>query len=317
MTDLVDLKAIMSHLKDSAAIFSPSIARIAASTARDWSYVDSWLSSKFPSSSSVPSFERNPETLKALLAIASANEQADEERNLLCQAEASALKELEDANGGSARSQGKITQHQLRDGLLAAVEDELPTEGQTALNALASSATTLGIANPDPETLARRMLTLQTNILEMEQMKIRVEILQRHLETELATSEHFLRCLQSDNYNPSEVLPKENLDMQRRLKAASAQLPNLQDRVAQLAASVEINHPSINDIAREEEDYLGLLSRKQDLDAQLAVFQGLPSDPDRARAELEGLRHQLRGVTSRRDQVFEGLVEQASPVRKR
>ncbi|KAL2203883.1 hypothetical protein CC79DRAFT_1082569 [Sarocladium strictum] len=307
----------MSHLKDPAAIFSPSIARIAASTARDWSYVDSWLSSIFPSSSSVPNFERSPETLKALLALASANEQADEERNLLCQAEASALKELEDGDGGSARSQGKITQHQLREGILAAVEDELPTEGQTALKALASSAATLGIANPDPETLARRMLTFQTNIFEMEQMKMRVETLQRHLGTELAASERFLHSLQSDDYKPSEELPKENLDMQRRLKAASAQLPDLQDRVAQLAASVESNHPSIDDIARQEEEYLELLSRKQDLDAQLAVFHGLPSDPDRARTELEGLRHQLRGVTSRRDQVFEGLVEQASPVRRR
>jgi HAUS augmin-like complex subunit 1 len=307
----------MSHLKDSAAIFSPSIARIAASTARDWSYVDTWLGSKFPSSSFVPNFERNPETLKALLALASANEQADEERNILYQAETSALKEFEDANDGSAKSRGKITQQHLRDGLLAAVEDELPTEGQTALNALASSAATLGIANPDPETLARRMLVVQTNIFEMEQMKMRVEILQHHLDTNLAASEHFLLCLQSDDYKLSNQLPKENLDMQRRLKAASAQLPGLQDRVAQLATSMESNHPSIDDIARQEEEYLELLSRKQGLDAQLAVFQGLPSDPDQARAELEGLRHQLRGVTSRRDQVFEGLVEQASPVRRR
>ena len=142
-------------------------------------------------------------------------------------------------------------------------------------------------------------------------------IAQRHLDAELASNEEFLRRLQGNEYKPSEDMPKENLDMQRRVKAASAQLPELQDRVAQLAASVDSNHPTIDDIASQEEAYLELLSRKKELDAQLAAFQGLPSDPDRARAELEALRRQLRGMTSRRDEVFEGLVEQASPVRRR
>jgi HAUS augmin-like complex subunit 1 len=305
------------HLDSNTAIFSPSIARLAASTARDWSYIDTWLASKLPSTSSLPPFERNPETLKALLALASANEQADEERHLLAQAEATALQELQDADTTSSSPQGKFSHRQLREGLLAAIEDELPTEGQTALDALASSAVTLGIANPDPETMARRMITLQTSIYEMEQMKTRVSILQRHLDAELASNEEFLRRLQGNEYKPSEDMPKENLDMQRRVKAASAQLPELQDRVAQLAASVDSNHPTIDDIASQEEAYLELLSRKKELDAQLAAFQGLPSDPDRARAELEALRRQLRGMTSRRDEVFEGLVEQASPVRRR
>ncbi|KAK0387114.1 hypothetical protein NLU13_5427 [Sarocladium strictum] len=305
------------HLDSNTAIFSPSIARLAASTARDWSYIDSWLATRLPPSSPLPSFERNPETLKALLALASANEQADEERNLFTQAEAAALKELEDAEADAARSKEKVTHRQLREGLLTALEDELPTEGRTALEALASAAVALGIANPDPETMARRMIGLQTSIYEMEQMKTRVSILQRHLDSGIASNEELLARLSSEKYKPSDDLPKANLEMQRHIKAVSAHLPELQDRVTQLAASVDSHHPTIDDIARQEEEYLELLSRKKELDAQLAVFQGLPSDPNRARGELEGLRRQLRGVTSRRDEVFEGLVEQASPVRRR
>ncbi len=49
----------MAHMVPSAAIFSPSVARIAASTAKDWNYVDSWLSARFHGGSR-PAFERNP-----------------------------------------------------------------------------------------------------------------------------------------------------------------------------------------------------------------------------------------------------------------
>lgn len=312
----------MAHLTDSAAIFSPSVARLAASTARDWSYIDTWLASKLPS---VPSFERNSETLKALLALAAANEQADEDRNLLAQAEASALKELHDADTvGSAASRGDqdkpITQSEFRTALLNAIEDDLSPEGQIALDALSSSALTLGtIASPSPSSLGNSLLAVHCSLSSLNQMHDRVSILHRHLETELAINEAFLARLQSEDggFQPPEDISRENLQMQRHVKAASACLPELQERVAQLAASVDSDHPTIDDIAKQEEQYLALLARKKNLDAELAVFQGLPSDPDQARSELEALRRQLRGVTSRRDQVFEGLVEQASPVRRR
>src|SRR3546814_5108209 len=62
------------------ASFSPSVARIAASTTRDWADVDSWLASKLPAGRAPPSFERNSETLKALLSLSAHNEAADDER---------------------------------------------------------------------------------------------------------------------------------------------------------------------------------------------------------------------------------------------
>ncbi|KAF4976086.1 hypothetical protein FZEAL_7196 [Fusarium zealandicum] len=302
----------MAHhhlLTQDSAIFSPSVARIAASTARDWSYVDAWLSSKFHPRP-VPPFERNNDTLKALLALASANEAADEERSLLAKAEAAAL-----AESGSGHAQP--ARRPLREGLLEAVQHNLPTDGHTALDAMAGMALQLGVAFPEPETLGRRMSDLQSSVFDAEQMKARVELLHRHIDDEASHINHLLRDLQTDDYKPPSHLAKQNLEMQRKVKTLSAKLPELQDRVTALAASADSSHPTIADLTRDEQDYLAMLSRRKELDLQLASFQGLPSNPDIARSELEDMRGQLRSITSQRDSVFEGLVERESPVKRR
>ncbi|KAF5619273.1 hypothetical protein F25303_12829 [Fusarium sp. NRRL 25303] len=304
----------MAHhrlLSQDSAIFSPSVARIAASTARDWSYIDTWLSSKFHPRP-VPSFERNNDTLKALLALASVNEAADDERNLVAKSEATALQELAD-------SERKIdkTSRPLREGLIEAVEHNLPTDGHTALDAMANMALQFGVAFPEPDTLGQRMCQLQAGIHDAERMKARVEVLHKHIDDEAARVKELLKELQRDDYQPPAHLAKQNLDMQRKVKALSAKLPELQDKVAALAASADASHPTIADLARDEQAYLSVLSRKKELDLQLATFQGLPSNPDVARAELEELRDQLRSVESQRDAVFEGLVERESPVKRR
>src|SRR4051812_16762721 len=95
----------MSHLAPQAAIFSPSVARAAASTAKDWAYVDAWIKRQYvhlsnpdPNSHNYPSrpptFERNADTLEALLALIAANEAADDERDRLAGLEAAALDEV-------------------------------------------------------------------------------------------------------------------------------------------------------------------------------------------------------------------------------
>lgn len=296
---------------DSAAIFSPSVARIAASTARDWSYIDNWLASKFPSGP-VPHFERNQDTLKALLALASHNEAADEERQLVSRAESEALAQLDESKA-KADDNGAS----LRGKLLEAVEDELPQEGQAALDSLATMAVQAGIASPEPEDLGRKMVAMQKRIYEAETMKSRVEILQRYIQHDADRMQRLARGLESDDCKPAPELAKQNLEMQRKVKTMATQLPELQERVAALASSVGVPRPSIQDVARDEQDYLAVLTQKKQLDLQMAAFEGLPSDPDLARAELNALRSQLHGATSRRDEVFEGLVERESPVKRR
>lgn len=305
----------LSKVDDTAAIFSPSVARIAASTARDWSYVESWLRSKLQLSPDrpLPAFERNSDTLKALLSLASFSEAADEERQLVAKAEAEALRNVSSSSATRDEAGGSV-----RDVLLDTIEDELPKDGKVALEGMAAMAAQAGILFPEPEDLGRRMLDHQKAIFEAEQMKARAETLGRHITSDAATTAELAKTLQGEGYTTRPGLAKQNLDQQRKVKASAAQLPDLRDRVASLAASHDASsYPTIQDIAEEEKEFLDILGRKRQLDLQLAAFEGLPGDPDMARAELEALQDQLRGATSRRDAVFEGLVERASPVRRR
>lgn len=73
-----------------SALFSPSKARQQQAQAKDWDYVTTWLRKKyFPKP--IPNFERNEETLQALLNLAAFNERADEEQELTERVEREAL----------------------------------------------------------------------------------------------------------------------------------------------------------------------------------------------------------------------------------
>ncbi|KAI0864672.1 hypothetical protein F4860DRAFT_463072 [Xylaria cubensis] len=337
----------MSHLAPQAAIFSPSVARAAASTAKDWAYVDGWLRRQFTSSSSSskstppPSFERNPETLGVLLALIAANEEADEERDRLAHLEASALDEVhaveagrrqnsnssnndgdEDSssNGGTTTAPNGLL---LAEDLLTALDAGLTKEGQTALDALADVSLCLDAAtDPSPSNLSHRFVELQGRMHEAEHLLHRVGLLQSYLADESARLSAFLEELR---LAPQYQLPngtngeeeKSAEELERTVKDMASRLPELTRHVEALEKRVGIPPLTVEDLRHDEEAYLGLLARKKDLDAQVKAFAGLPPDVEAARIELEGLRAQLREATERRDANFEMLVERESPVKVR
>lgn len=298
----------LSHLAPSTAIFSPSVARIAASTARDWASVDAWLAAKFPDRPPPP-FERNPETLRALLALASHNEAADEERDLLARAEAGALAEV-------GTMSEEASEPALPETILEGVEAGLTKEGRVALDAVASMAATLGVAYPEPEHLGQEMVELQARAFSLEQTARRVEVMRLYLATEAEKIRDTLWGLENDEYVPPTDLAKRNLELQRRIKAVAAKLPELRDRAAASSATGG-GRLTVEHTAEDEARYLASLAEKRELEGQLAAFQDLPTDMDGARAELEALRSELRALTRRRDAVFEGLVEAESPKKRR
>ncbi|WYZ43027.1 hypothetical protein EsH8_VI_000726 [Colletotrichum jinshuiense] len=302
----------MAHLPPSTAIFSPSIARIAASTAKDWNYVDGWLASKYQGRA-VPPFERNPDTLKALLSLAALNETADEERELVARAEATVVQELGTARDQLENPSDLQASTTVRERLLGAVQDHLTREGRTALNSMATLSCQLYVAYPDADTIGRSMIALHAEASELEQMRVRVHILQKYIEQESATANELLRTLRSDDYKPADDLARQNLDMQRRIKAMAARIPELKDRMCNLSQSAVASHLTIGKIARDEADYLTLLAQKKGLDAEVDQFSGLPDEIKTARAELENLRAEVRAITQHRDAIFEGLVERESP----
>jgi HAUS augmin-like complex subunit 1 len=305
----------MSHLPPPTAIFSPSVARIAASTARDWNYIDSWLSAKFHGHKP-PAFERSTEALKALLALAALNEQADEERDLVARAEAAALQELKSHPHFTAPQQeiASTTAETRADAILTALEHSLTKDGKSALDAMASLAVQMGAAYPEPEHLAQRLVNMQGRSFALQQDAGRTEVMQRFLANEVQKTQFLLAEVAGHSYRPPSDLAKRNLDMQRKIRTATAGAGGHPDSF--LAGSGDGNSPiTVENLAKQEEQYFAALAEKKELDSQVALFQGLSHDADHARAELEALRADLRRLTRRKDAVFESLVEGDTPRR--
>jgi HAUS augmin-like complex subunit 1 len=294
----------MAHLSPSA-IFSPSVARQQLAAAKDWNYIDSWLSTKF-NGKTPPPFERNNDTLKALLALTALNETADEERDLLARVEAKALQDLRAREEVDPNAQ-----------LLISVEESLTREGQTSLEALSTMSVTLNRPIPDVEQLGRSIIDLQVSASDLDQASERVSVLETHLNNELETINALIKDLQSDAYQPSSDLPKQAIDYQRKMKALVSKLPELKDRVTSLSASLGNSKVTVQDVQAEENKFQHLLAVVKDLEIQVKSYHGLPQDTDLARFELESVRGELQDLTRQRDSMFEGLVERETPRKTR
>lgn len=293
-----------AHLSPSA-IFSPSVARQQLATAKDWNYIDSWLSAKL--GGKTPSFERNNETLKAFLAIAAVNESADEERDLIAQVEVKALHDLQ------AEEESDPNTH-----LLDLLEDSLTGEGQTSLEALATLVEMIGkppVANV--EDMGHSIIDLQVTLNDLDQASERITVLENYLKLELERMNGFIKEIRSNSYQaPSDVM-KQTLNYQRKTKVLASKLPELRDRLASLTTGMEPSKTTIMDIKAEENGFKGLMATVRNLEAQVKGFHGLPHDTDLARLELEGVRVELLELTRQRDSMFEGLVERESPKKTR
>lgn len=293
----------MAHFSPSA-IFSPSVARQQLAQAKDWNYVDSWLSTKF-NGKTPPPFERNPDTLKALLALAAQNEAADEEADLISTAESRALQSIQSRPEPKANTE-----------ILSSIEKHLTPEGTTSLDVLSSLSVELGQSLVDIEKIGRKIIDLQVVIYDLEQTSDRVSILENHLSAELESINVLIRDLESDTYQPPAELTKQTMEYQRKARALASKLPEMRDR----AASVSMKggpRTTIQDVKKEEESFKELMVVVKEVETELKSFHGLPQDTDLARLQLESLRVELRELTQQRDSMFEGLVERESPKKSR
>ncbi|CAK7207741.1 hypothetical protein SEUCBS139899_010554 [Sporothrix eucalyptigena] len=312
----------MSHIPPSAAIFSPSIARLASSAAKNWSQVDSWLATKFPGRPPPP-FERNSETLKVLVALAVLNETVDEDHTLIASLEASALHTLASSSGGETRGSDDGVPNALAspalpvavvENISLAIEDNLSREGLSAFGSLAATSVELGVANPSPALLGCKIAELQTRLFRLEQALARNDALREYIEDESEKLQIVLRQQEHGGYRPSTSLAKLNLDLQRKVKKQAARLQDAREKANDAGQSIG---PTVQQLEDEEAVYLELMAYGQTLDDQIKPFQGLPPDTCLARQQLEALRSELHSATQRRDIVFEGLAERATPKRSR
>lgn len=292
-------------IPSASTIFSPTLARQALATTKDWNYIDAWLSRHFVPGSP-PAFERNADTLRALLALAAVNESVDEENDLLSKADARCLSELRQNVEPDARSD-----------LLGSLESNLTPDGKKGLDALSETAAALNLPFGDTEQMATRIMNLHSTAFSLEQIGARIDVLINHLQRELELGTSFLQEVDGDKYQSPPNLGKQTMEFQRKTKLLAAKLPELRERISTLAAYEGTTKPTVQDIGVEEREFRSIEVLVKDLEGQLKSYHGLPHDTDLARLELETLRAELTALKKERDGMFEGLVERESPKKQR
>ena len=276
-----------------SALFSPSKARVQQAQAKDWASVDAWLSKKY-ASKRLPAFERNEDTLQALLTLAKLNDSVDEQRSHIDRVEKAAL-----------QAHSKRTPSTTND-INQTLSESLDDHGD--LDALAKTMVSLDISKMDLPTTAVAIVDLTSRKFEADQQA-------HHTETQLTAikAEHrrvadLLTGIQQDSFFPPPNLAEQTPEWIRSTKHLKAKIAEYDERLSTVR-TVDPSSTNIETVAKLIED---LSSHKETLAAlsiQLEAFQSLPSDARPARARLECARDELRTFLKQRDQLFEQLVD--------
>ena len=282
-----------------SSILSPSKARQAASQARDWAYVTSWLKRKY-SPNSVPAFEHNEDTLKVLLNLAAANEAADDEEALLNRAQSEFT--------SCFRNRGKSDANP-KTSLVDGIEASLDHKGTTLLDDLAETTVVLSALNPDLTELGCMIMDFTREEFDVAEQLRRLESLQNYLNQEQANLGFHLDELHSEErYDIPTDLPARTDERMRNTKVLSARVNEYRDRLAALQRTPEAKGPRIAELVSEERSVVELKETVKSLETQLRMFHGLPPDVHKANLEQERLSKEHRDLLQKRDQLLSGMV---------
>ncbi|KAK4926562.1 hypothetical protein LTR49_006496 [Elasticomyces elasticus] len=269
-----------------SALFSPSKARAQQAQARDWASVDNWLSKQY-------AFERNEETLQALLTLAALNEDADEHRGLVWKVQRAALSaQTARCNDGDEHYRN----------LLGAMSNE----DRESLDAVAGTAAVLDVNSS--AAMYSRLCELTVESFELSQQIDRADSQRAAIANEQARLEQLLKELNAPHFQAPDDVLEQTTEWIRNTKHLKAKLAEYDERLSVLR-SVPSHSPTGEEFARQSSDLEKLRDRMSALDTDLSAFGNLPSDPKVARFKLEGARKDLRDLVSRRDRLFENLAE--------
>ncbi|KAI4634333.1 hypothetical protein J4E83_001651 [Alternaria metachromatica] len=290
-------------------LFSPSKARQQRAQAQDWAHIDSWLSYKY-AGRTVPTFERNEETLKVLRELSMANERADEERTVMERLEREALKELDE-----------VPRNEVDERILSRLQGSLTPEGEQALDALASTAVALNLPTANPESIAHALIQHTTASQNLTNQLQHIHTLQSYLDKQQALLRTQLHELQT---NPAFATPsnlqRQTTEQTRQVKHLRTKIREHEDKLSSLQSSQSRNMTpgsknvgsaeAITDMLEQQKALDELRERVEGLEKQVAEFGGLPADKEAARKEVGKLEVRLDELRRRRDELFEGLVGQ-------
>lgn len=285
-------------------IFSPSLYQKHLTLQADWSVVDSWLQSLYPTSP-LPPFERNPQTLSILLSLSRINASVNSTIDLLF---ASERQELEDLKQISIKSESTSDTYVER--TLEKLSNSLSPSALEELDILAGLQLDMSCATPDVPNLASGIMSCQMELFELRQSRDRVDMLQSTLQRELDAVKHILLDFRSqEGFQPRQGIGQEIAERQKMSRALAAKVEGGVERGAEERIHVW-------DIEDCEKRYRELEKVVRGLEDNVTAFQGLPYEVETARGEVEGLRMEVEQLVSRRDELFEELVVKESPVRR-
>ncbi|KAF1839664.1 hypothetical protein BDW02DRAFT_486498 [Decorospora gaudefroyi] len=289
-------------------LFSPSKARQQRAQAQDWAHIDSWLSYKY-AGRTVPTFERNEETLKVLRELSMANERADEERAVLERVEREALKELDE-----------VEKNEDDERILSTLEASLTPEGEQALDALASTAVALNAPTADAQTMAHILIQHTMTAQNLTNQLAHIQTLQNYLDKQQSLLRTQLDELQT---NPAFATPsnlaRQTTEQTRQVKHLRAKIREHEDKLSSLQSSQSrsmtpgsqhIGSPeAISEMLEQQKALNALREKVERLEREVDEFAGLPADREAARKEVGKLEVKLDELRRRRDELFEGLVK--------
>ncbi|KAJ4363766.1 hypothetical protein N0V95_000960 [Ascochyta clinopodiicola] len=288
-------------------LFSPSKARQQRARAQDWAHIDSWLSYKY-AGRTVPTFERNEETLKVLRELSMANERADEERAILERVEREALKELDE-----------VTPNPSDAHILSTVRAHLTPEGAEALTALASTTIALSTPTSDPQTLAHALISHTIATQNLSNQLTHIQTLQQYLTKQHALLRAQLNELQTNpSFSAPASLQRQTIEQTRQTKHLRSKIREAESQLASLQSSHAramtpgskhiASAEAITDMLEQQRALEELRDRVEALEGEVDEFGGLPADLAAARKEVGRLEVRCDEVRRRRDELFEGLV---------
>ncbi|RPB21439.1 hypothetical protein L211DRAFT_840639 [Terfezia boudieri ATCC MYA-4762] len=288
-----------------SAVFSPSAARQQALEAKDWAYIDQWLTAQYHPQTPPP-FERNSDTLKALLALSTFNETANEELSLRRQVEAKALGELKARHDAIESSPPTA---------LTLLADSLPPDGLLALHSLSLLTVALSIPATSTTTLATTLATtltaLTTTETHLHQQLLQLTTLQHRLTLQHHCSRTALSALTTLPL-PSPSIATKTLQNTQTIHHLTQKSHEYTSRIGTLSRAIphqeRLSTISIKALSDEEKRIEELKEGVVRLESEVKAYQGLPPDRDLARLEVERVEGEWREAEARKEREYEKVV---------
>ncbi|KKY27268.1 hypothetical protein UCRPC4_g01170 [Phaeomoniella chlamydospora] len=259
----------------------------------------------------LPRFERNDETLQALLALVAANVAADERAELLLRAQEeeaeqwSAIEKEEDHSSDTPDAH----RSDFVPNVTNLLEEMLDPEASEALDSLAESSLALGALSTSTTDMSQAIVDMAYQQQHFQHHVKSIESLQRSLESETRAMQDQLSELEQSKEKSAEsqeTMQQQIADWTRASKLLAVKFDEYRDRVSRMQKGSDLC--TIEDLRVKERDVLRQKGQLRMLERELHTYQGLPSDLDAAREEYRRLNDGVMKLRRRRDEFFEYMA---------